>query len=241
MHKPEPSAFGLTVGESDRCRRMDSFLAKEWLFLVRVPVAASLGFFGLGFATADDGWAFVGLWGGGFLALTDVWEQGERALAGALFPSLGKYREFQHAVEAYEGDLKHRQEQERQAREQECRRRVEFWRSLTGHAFERELASLFERAGYKVRRTPGSGDGGIDLVLQQGGKTTIVQCKQTKGPVGPSVARDLFGTFMHAGADYGVLAVTGGVTSGVHSFFFGKNLRVMDITQILALQEATGR
>jgi restriction system protein len=89
-----------------------------------------------------------------------------------------------------------------------------------------------------VQRTPGSGDAGIDIILQRSGKTTVVQCKQTKNPVGPAVARELYGALIASKADDGILAVTGGVTSGVHQFFVGKPLRVMGLLEIIGLQRA---
>jgi restriction system protein len=113
-----------------------------------------------------------------------------------------------------------------------------FWQSHSGHQFEHELAKLFTRDGYDTKVTRGSGDGGIDIILRRSGRTTVVQCKQTKNPVGPAVARDLCGAWMNSKADDGILAVTGGVTSGVHQFFAGKPLRVMmDLSEILELHQ----
>jgi hypothetical protein len=146
-------------------------------------------------------------------------------------PLVERYWRFQKARDAFDARV-------REAEEREHRRKAAFWQSLSGHAFERELAVLFERAGYFVQRTPGSGDGGIDIVLKHSGRTTLVQCKQTKNPVGPAVARELYGALKHSDADDGILAVTGGVTSGVTQFFVGKPLRVMDLAQILSLHEA---
>ena len=144
---------------------------------------------------------------------------------------LQRYEQFKAATEAFERNLRERQAQE-------LRQRADFWRSLPGHAFERELAVLFKRTGYeKVTITPGSGDGGIDIVIRHSGRTIIVQCKQTRQPVGPAVARELYGALTAFQADEGILAVTGGVTAGVHDFFKGKPLRVIDLENILGLQE----
>ena len=51
-------------------------------------------------------------------------------------------------------------------------------------------------------------------------------------------ARDLYGALTHCGANYAILATTSGVSAGVCEFFNGKPMRVMDLTQILALHEA---
>ena len=79
----------------------------------------------------------------------------------------------------------------------------------------------------------------IDIILRRAGRTTIVQCKRNGNPVGPAVARELHGTLIASQADDGILAAVGGVTSGVHAFFNGKPLRVMDLSQILNLQKDT--
>ena len=79
------------------------------------------------------------------------------------------------------------QEAERQRREAEKarlaalraeqRKREQYWKSLGGIEFERELAKLYRARGYRVEFTPVSGDQGVDLILRNNGKTTVVQCK----------------------------------------------------------------
>ena len=144
-----------------------------------------------------------------------------------------RYDQFKAALIAFEAAR-------RETEERELRKREEFWLSLSGHRFERELATLFRGRGYDVKLTPGSGDQGVDIILKRSGRTTVVQCKQTKGPVGPAAARDLYGTLTHFEADDGILATVGGATSGVHSFFNGKPLRVMNLSEIIELQRETG-
>ena len=114
-----------------------------------------------------------------------------------------------------------RQEAERQQREArrarqaalkaQRRKQQQYWESLGGIPFERELGKLFRTQGYNVKSTPVSGDQGVDLILTKNGKTTVVQCKAHKSPVGASVVRDLFGSMHHFKADSAILACTGGV------------------------------
>ena len=94
---------------------------------------------------------------------------------------LEQYAQFKTALKAF--------------KEWDLRTRSEFWLSLSGHLFEHELATLFRGQGYNVEVTPGSGDHGVDIVLHGAGRTTIVQCKQNKHPVGQAIARELFGAF----------------------------------------------
>ena len=136
---------------------------------------------------------------------------------------IDRYDQFKKALRAFE--------------DWELRTRSQFWLSLSGHRFERELAALFRSQGYNVEVTPGSGDHGVDIILRRAGRTTVVQCKQNKHPVGPAVARELYGTLIASKADDGILAAVGGVTSGVHTFFSDKPLRVMELSEILTLQK----
>jgi len=91
----------------------------------------------------------------------------------------------------------------------------QYWKSLRGVAFETSLAELYRNMGYSVCQTKGSGDEGIDLVLEKGGVKTIVQCKGHKKPVGVGSVRDLYGAMMHFGAKTAVLACPAGFTEGV--------------------------
>ena len=104
---------------------------------------------------------------------------------------------------------------------------AEHWMSLSGREFERELGALFLQAGFYVEYTPSSGDQGVDLILQKNGKTTVVQCKSHRNPVGPAVARELYGSFHHFSADSAILACTGGFTQGVKEFVRGKPITLV--------------
>lgn len=133
---------------------------------------------------------------------------------------------------------KARQESERVrlAAERARRRRLaDYWMSLGGNEFERELGSLFRELGYHIEFTPSSGDQGVDLILKRRGTTTIVQCKGHQSPVGPAVARELYGSFHHFGADRAILACTGGFTRGVKEFLRDKPIALLSASELAAL------
>ncbi len=131
-----------------------------------------------------------------------------------------------------------RAEWARQKAERERLRKLsEYWTSLSGVAFERELANLYRRLGYLVETTPGSGDQGIDLIVKKDGLTTIVQCKAHKSPVGPAIARELYGSLVAYGADLAILASTGGFTQGVKDFARGKPIALISAYELAALGE----
>jgi HJR/Mrr/RecB family endonuclease len=95
------------------------------------------------------------------------------------------------------------------------RTHAEFWLRLTGLEFERELSELFRKMGYQTQLTPSSNDRGVDIWIQKGDEKIIVQCKAHSSPVGPGVARELYGTLHDTQASSAILASVSGFTKGV--------------------------
>ncbi len=110
-----------------------------------------------------------------------------------------------------------------------------FWNGLTGRALEIEVANLLSRIGHKATLTPGSGDGGVDIVLDEG---TIVQCKAHWASASPGVLRELYGTLIHQRAPRAILISLNGVTNGVHSFINGKPITVWDRSRLISIQKS---
>ena len=152
--------------------------------------------------------------------------------------SYHQHREQVRAAEEQRREVAHQAEQARREAELDNRRHaVDYWQSLSGVEFERELGILFMRMGYQVSRTPASGDHGVDLILTAKGKTAIVQCKRYAHPAGPAVVRELLGSMVAYPADYGVLACTGGFTRNVHEFVRGKRIVLMGLDDIVRMAE----
>lgn len=149
-----------------------------------------------------------------------------------------------HAIQAEAEKAQWRAEQERREAEQQWRlrrRQLHYhWMSLSGREFEWELATLYRHLGYDVESTPTSGDQGIDLILRKNGKTTIVQCKSHKSPVGPAVARELLGSMVAFGADHAILACTGGFTRGVKDFVEGKPMTLISAKELASMGRDVG-
>lgn len=61
-----------------------------------------------------------------------------------------------------------------------------------GARFERDLARMFKRLGYRVQRTPGSNDHGADLILRKGRRRIAVQAKCYAKPVGNAAVQEAF-------------------------------------------------
>ncbi len=229
MQKPSLSSYGLSEGDIAEVDRWEKRVA-AWTAWICSAAGAVLGFFFMGVVFESPGWAIGGafLYGGGGYMIAPDWIGGP--IAKSFDSRVRRLVQFRSAKNAFDVWVNQR-------RQEELRSLGKFWQSLSGHQFEQELAALFKRDGYKVELTPGSGDQGIDILLRRSGRTTVVQCKRTKTPVGPAVGRELYGTLKAFKADDGILAATGGVTSGVEKFFSDKPLRVMDLSEILNLQQ----
>lgn len=122
------------------------------------------------------------------------------------------------------------------AEDESMRKESNFWLSLSGVEFENELARVFQNIGYKVKRTPVVGDGGVDLYIEDPeGAKLIVQCKAHKKPVGVAAVRDLLGTLYDSEADQAILASISGFTQGVYDFAIDKPIRLIDGEEILKM------
>jgi len=113
----------------------------------------------------------------------------------------------------------------------------DYWKSLNGKEFEKELANIYDMHGYTVDLTPSTGDQGIDLILSKNGIRKIVQCKAHSKPVGPATVRDLYGTLIASKAHSAILASTSGFTKGVYSFVNGKRIELISLDNIIELAE----
>ncbi len=96
--------------------------------------------------------------------------------------------------------------------------------------FERLLSEHFRRQGFQVTREGGNGpDGGIDLVLRQGGEVHLVQCKHWKAyKVGVQLVREFYGVMAARGAAGGYFITSGEYTDDAKAFASGLNLTLVD-------------
>lgn len=108
--------------------------------------------------------------------------------------------------------------------------------ALGGHEFEEMVTQLVRRMGYVAQRTRGSADGGVDIEAAiEGKERAIIQCKNYKHPVGPSVVRDLYGVVVHSQATSGMLVCTSTFTDAAKEFAKGKSIRLVDGEKLLRL------
>ena len=93
---------------------------------------------------------------------------------------------------------------------------IDFWNSLDGFEFEREVAKLFRTQGYDATVTSATGDGGVDIILRKNGERIAVQCKHHAKPVGPNDVRALQGVVAAQNYSKGIFVSLNGYTSSVY-------------------------
>lgn len=113
-----------------------------------------------------------------------------------------------------------------------------WWWDLDGWRFEEEVAKIFTLLGYKATVTKGSGDGGVDIILEREDYRAIVQCKHYRNPVPPEPIRALWGCKDDFGANEVILVASSGITQSGADFISNKpNFKVLNLDDIIGLSE----
>jgi len=234
---PTPDDFQITAADiavfDERQRRLES-LKPKLSFALSAAVIALIGLLQTdwksvvsdGFLSASTyielllmllGWCFFSLIGTIFTALLLINPLIKFVLSRT--PHAGAIRRYNAAVAGFRAWL--------------ARTRRDWWTGLSGLRFEEELARLFRAAGWDARVTRASGDGGIDILGSRAGVKFIAQCKNHKLPIGPAVARELYGTLLSSEAQHAILASVSGFTKGVRDFAKGKPIELIDLDWII--------
>ncbi len=98
-----------------------------------------------------------------------------------------------------------------------------YWRSLTGYgrAFEKAVGELFRDLCFDVLVTQYSGDGGVDIHLEKGGETTLIQCKAERYRVSRGVLKAILEVGEAKLADHVGCATTTGFSEKAEKFAEG--------------------
>jgi restriction system protein len=118
---------------------------------------------------------------------------------------------------------------------------VEKLYELSPADFEKYVAALFQRKGYKVGHRGGSGDHGVDLeLIGPDGRRAIVQCKRYQHTVGPDIVRELYGTLIHERAMRGFLVTTADISEAAEEWARGKPITLIDGPTLVAIAGSLG-
>jgi HJR/Mrr/RecB family endonuclease len=85
---------------------------------------------------------------------------------------------------------------------------------MNGHEFESFLGQLFEKLGYSVNQTKGSGDQGGDLVLFKDDVYTVVQAKKYQGKVSNTAIQEVVAAKKFYNCSQSMVVTTGEFTRG---------------------------
>jgi hypothetical protein len=143
------------------------------------------------------------------------------------------FQQKQAAERASQEEHRRRMEQEAENRRQQLRT-LEQLQKMTGSDFEGFITSLFRKDGYSVHQCGGSGDEGIDLVIETSAAKDVVQCKRWKSDVGSPVVREFYGSLMHAGARHGFIITTASYSQSARGFAQGKPITLISGDDIIA-------
>ena len=83
-------------------------------------------------------------------------------------------------------------------------------RGMPHEEFEKQIAAMFTRLGYKAEHTGHSHDGGIDVIAKKDGEKYLIQCKHylTKDKVGVEAVRAFRGVVAENNAKKGFFITT---------------------------------
>lgn len=109
-----------------------------------------------------------------------------------------------------------------------------------GIALEEFVATLLEKRGYEVMRTPISKDGGIDLIADKSDDLGVqskfyIQCKNSAAAVGVDVVRELQGVLTEK--IKGILVSPMGFSSDARAFAKAKGITLWDQSNLDELQQ----
>ena len=118
---------------------------------------------------------------------------------------------------------------------------VEQLRAIDWFQFEKLVASMYRKLGYAVTRRGGANpDGGIDLVIERGGRLTAIQCKQWKAwNVGVKAMREFLGALTDAGIPNGIFVTLRGYTGDAKQLADKHGIEIVNETGLVRLLEMT--
>jgi len=103
---------------------------------------------------------------------------------------------------------------------------------MSGLEFEGFLDDFFKKRGYHTKRTPGSGDYGVDLICEKtvsGRKEKLViQAKRYQGKVGVAAVQEIIGGMHYYDADTGMVITNSQFTPNAYKLANKSNVVLWD-------------
>jgi restriction system protein len=99
---------------------------------------------------------------------------------------------------------------------------------MSGAQFERFTADVFAAMGHKVTLLGGSGDQGVDLIVDYQGQRVAVQCKNYKKRVGNKPVQEVYAGARHHRCSQAWVVAPAGYTKGAHDLARSTGVRLFD-------------
>ena len=112
-----------------------------------------------------------------------------------------------------------------------------YWISKKGIQLEKAFGDLLRSKGWQVTTTKTSGDGGIDLICEEKGRTVYVQCKGHSKPLGVGAIRDAAGVKMANNPDAMVVFCPHGFTKGSINFAAQSGVGLIDVESVIQIAQ----
>lgn len=103
---------------------------------------------------------------------------------------------------------------------------------MSGTQFEFFAARVFQALGYRATVLGGSGDQGVDLILQASDGKIAVQCKNYKKPVGNKPVQEVYAGARHHRCPQAWVVAPAGYTKGAHQLARSVGVRLFDANSI---------
>lgn len=105
----------------------------------------------------------------------------------------------------------------------------EYLKEMDPRKFEFLVADVFQSLGYKAKVTPGSNDGGKDIILRKGRETKFVEVKRhNQGTIGRPAIQKLHSAIVDADAVGGYLVTLSNFNKNARQYAANKNIELID-------------
>jgi len=113
---------------------------------------------------------------------------------------------------------------------------------LDGQEFESYVAQVLEDNGFRhVALTKGSGDQGVDILAERGGKTYAIQCKNYEGAVGNFAVQEAYAGAQFYGCDLPAVICPGTFTRGAKELAETTGVLLWDGKKLSHMMKISGR
>jgi restriction system protein len=113
--------------------------------------------------------------------------------------------------------------------------------AMSGSQFELFVTGLFRAMGHNTRVLGGSGDQGVDLIVDYQGERVAVQCKNYKKPVGNRPVQEVFTGAKHHRCQQAWVVAPAGFTNGADELASSVGVKLFDSASIKAWIRAVDR